>query len=99
MSAPNPYLARPEWRVVRLQVLVRDAWTCQIRGPGCTLVARTVDHVRALSDGGAPYDPRNLRAACVHCNASRRHPARTAGLLRRLGYTYRNTVAPTETRL
>jgi len=95
----DPALATAQWRRVRRRVLDRDAWTCQIRGPGCTLAATTVDHVRALSDGGAPYDPGNLRAACRHCNYSRFHIARVRHLLARHGYTYRNTQAPTETRL
>jgi 5-methylcytosine-specific restriction endonuclease McrA len=88
-----------EWKAVRLRVLVRDAWTCKIRGPGCTLVANTVDHVVALSDGGPPYDPRNLRAACAHCNYSRHHPARVRHLLRRRGgFGYRDTTARYDTR-
>ena len=90
---------RKAWQRVRLRVLDRDGWTCQLRGPGCTLVAGTVDHIRALSEGGDPYDPANLRAACRHCNYSRHHPARIAHFLAAKGFTYRNTQAPRETRL
>jgi 5-methylcytosine-specific restriction endonuclease McrA len=59
------------WRNLRLAVLDRDRWLCQIHGPTCTNVATCVDHVEPVADGGAYYDPANLRAACVACNARR----------------------------
>jgi 5-methylcytosine-specific restriction protein A len=58
------------WAALRLKILERDGWRCQVRGPGCTLVADQVDHITPLANGGAKYDPTNLRAACTHCNAS-----------------------------
>jgi 5-methylcytosine-specific restriction endonuclease McrA len=60
------------WRTTRLLVLARDAYQCQIRGPRCAGRADSVDHIRALVDGGSKYDPTNLRAACTPCNAGRR---------------------------
>jgi 5-methylcytosine-specific restriction endonuclease McrA len=92
-------LSTARWQRTRVCVLDRDGHTCQIAGPGCTIVATTVDHVVARSDGGAVFDPANLRAACQHCNASREHPARIAGLMRHMGYTYRVSTAPTHTRM
>ena len=69
----NPYDAA--WRRLRLAVLQRDGYQCQVRlSPRCTpnlLAARgiaTVDHITALADGGARLDPANLRAACRACN-------------------------------
>lgn len=59
------------WRKLRPLVLARDGHTCQINGARCTGTATTVDHITALADGGAMYDPANLRAACLTCNASR----------------------------
>jgi 5-methylcytosine-specific restriction enzyme A len=59
-----------QWRTLRLRILHRDGYQCQINGPGCTHTADQVDHIVRLSEGGAKYDPRNLRAACTHCNAS-----------------------------
>lgn len=56
---------------MRLYVLNRDRWICRIRLPGCTDVATTADHIVSLDDGGAWYDPLNLRAACLHCNSLR----------------------------
>ncbi len=58
------------WRVVRRQVLVRDGYRCLIKGPNCTIVATTADHVIPKSQGGTD-DPANLRAACGPCNQSR----------------------------
>lgn len=56
------------WRAVRSHVLARDMHRCQILGPRCSLVATEVDHIIPLADGGAAYDPKNLRAACKRCN-------------------------------
>jgi 5-methylcytosine-specific restriction endonuclease McrA len=47
------------WRRVRAQVLAASR-TCWICGHGA---ADTVDHVIALSKGGDPLDPANLRPA------------------------------------
>jgi 5-methylcytosine-specific restriction endonuclease McrA len=63
-----------------------------VRGYGCTQHATAVDHIIAVADGGAFYDPANLRATCVHCNASRGwRRAREGGLKYRMGVaTYRS---------
>jgi 5-methylcytosine-specific restriction endonuclease McrA len=62
-----------QWKKrIRPQVLARDDFRCQIRGPKCTTHATVVDHVIPLSLGGDPYDSTNLRAACVACNSGRR---------------------------
>jgi len=80
------------YRRLRLAVLDRDGWACQIQGPRCTRAATEVDHIVARADGGAVYDPANLRAACRACNgrlaAQRTNEAR-----------YRDTVARYGTRL
>ena len=59
-----------DWDRVRIGILVRDGYRCQIAGPGCTGRATSVDHIVPLALGGARLDPRNLRAACGHCNSS-----------------------------
>lgn len=66
------------WVPVRAAVLERDRFLCQIRGPGCTGVADEVDHIVPRSEGGALYDPDNLRASCGTCNRVRNN---RAGLL------------------
>jgi 5-methylcytosine-specific restriction endonuclease McrA len=62
---------------VRLYVLERDGWRCQIckRGISALLTvphpkAGTVDHVIPQSQGGT-HDPANLRAAHMGCNSVR----------------------------
>ena len=57
----------PCWRRARRYVLARDAYTCHsCGGPG-----NEVDHVVGLVEGGPPFSPSNLVAACKRCNASR----------------------------
>lgn len=58
------------WRAARLAVLERDSYRCMIALPGCRGVATQVDHITPLAAGGAPFDPQNMRAACIKCNAS-----------------------------
>jgi len=60
-----------KWKGLRLFVLDRDGWQCQIRDRGCTQVATSVDHITATVEGGSFWDPANLRAACKHCNTLR----------------------------
>jgi 5-methylcytosine-specific restriction enzyme A len=57
------------WAPLRLHILDRDHWQCQIRERGCTHVATDADHIVAVADGGEFWDPSNLRAACKACNA------------------------------
>lgn len=66
----TPY-ALPAWRRIRLYVLARDNYECQIKLPGCTGHATAVDHIVPWRDGGAWLAPENLQAACVSCNSTR----------------------------
>ena len=59
------------WREVRLVILERDGWLCQLRGPRCTLDAAEVDHIVPWRAGGAVFDEGNLRASCGNCNKRR----------------------------
>jgi len=62
------------WRYqVAPRVLLRDGYRCQIRLPGCLGRASSADHIVELADGGAPFDLRNLQAACMHCNLAKSH--------------------------
>lgn len=73
------------WRRVRLEVLRRDGYVCQIRGPHCTVLATEADHIRTAREcevsgnHATPRctcnDPRNLRAACKPCNSGRENNA------------------------
>lgn len=63
----------PRWKAVRKAVLERDGHRCQIKRPKCKTLATEVDHITAVSDGGAELDPANLRAACKPCNIGERN--------------------------
>ena len=76
----TPY-ADPRWRRVRRIVLDRDRETCQIRLGRCRYHANHVDHIIDWRDGGAWFDPLNLRAACGSCNVAQRN-ARVAARAR-----------------
>lgn len=79
-----------QWQALRLWVLDRDRWVCQINGPTCTRHATVVDHVVPVADGGPYVDPSNLRAACVTCNGQR-SAVRTNDRRRSDRHRYRTT--------
>lgn len=71
------------WHTVRLEVLHRDGWRCQLCGepidqhaPPRSAMSATVDHVVAVVDGGSWYEPENLRAAHLICNSTRANRGR-----------------------
>lgn len=54
-----------KWGIARARTLNRDGWRCRECGrPGVL----EVHHVKALADGGAPYDLANLRTVCRRCH-------------------------------
>ncbi|NNF68447.1 MAG: HNH endonuclease [Acidimicrobiia bacterium] len=59
------------WRKVRLVILERDGYICQIGLDGCTERATDVDHIIPIEADGEWFDENNLRAACKHCNSAR----------------------------
>ena len=59
------------WQRIRRQILERDGYVCRINGPKCTYIATDCDHIVPMSQGGAAYDNRNLRASCAPCNLGR----------------------------
>ena len=82
------------WRKLRQQVLTRDHYQCQERGPTCIGYATEVDHTGNITSGGAVLDPANARAICAPChlvktqtearrgrNQWKRQPERHPGLL------------------
>lgn len=68
--ARKPWYAGP-WRRIRQEILQRDNYRCQIKGPGCAGEATEVDHITPVSLGGPWYDHENLRASCKRCNLER----------------------------
>ena len=63
-----------DWQRVREQVLQRDGYTCSLcREAGRVALAREVDHIVPLADGGERLRlaPSNLRAVCPPCHQAR----------------------------
>ena len=59
-----------DWPKIRLRILRRDSYRCQIRegggqGAPCLAPANEVDHVIPGDD----HSPKNLQAACRSCHA------------------------------
>ena len=71
MTTYDPRLRTPAYKALRLAVLARDGYRCQIRGPRCRGWANQVDHLIPRTDGGDVMDPANLQAACDLCNGYR----------------------------
>lgn len=60
------------WRAVRIEVLARDGYICQLRTHCDGAHATTVDHSLALANGGERLNVANLKAACLACNSAKR---------------------------
>jgi 5-methylcytosine-specific restriction enzyme A len=63
---PDPIYLSAQWQRLRKLILRRDDYRCVVCGvdvsaPG----AARVDHIRRVTEGGAPFDPGNLRTLCV----------------------------------
>ncbi|WP_074330665.1 HNH endonuclease [Mycobacteroides abscessus] len=56
------------WKRVRLQILKRDNYQCQISGPHYTGRATQVDHIVNTAAGGPELEPANLQSACTACH-------------------------------
>lgn len=59
------------WPRIRLKILERDGYVCQVRGRKCTHAADQVDHIVPVIKGGSWWDESNLRASCQPCNLDR----------------------------
>jgi len=68
------------WRVLRPEILRRDRYQCQIRGPHCTGHATVVDKIEPVARRpDLALDPANLRAACAECNGWKAQAEAAAG--------------------
>lgn len=78
---PSPSSSRPRpstWPATVAAVLDRDGHVCQIREPGCTGEATTVDHIVPVAEGGSDAAD-NLRGACPGCNDRKRRREAAVG--------------------
>ncbi len=70
----------PGWTAYALAWLLRFPWCGQRHDgelsaehsrcvqQGKRTLARVVDHIRSVANGGAVFDPRNLQSLCRSCN-------------------------------
>jgi 5-methylcytosine-specific restriction protein A len=56
----------------RRRIMIRDRYTCQLRGPYCVSKATHIDHRIPVAQGG-PDEDWNLVAACEPCNKRKGH--------------------------
>jgi 5-methylcytosine-specific restriction protein A len=71
--AEGEHRMSPDWSTLRLEILRRDQWRCQL----CRAPANHVDHIRPRSAGGTDHSS-NLRALCAPCH--HRETGRSFGL-------------------
>jgi 5-methylcytosine-specific restriction protein A len=67
------------WQRFRRQILRRDGYQCQERGPRCEGHADQVDHGHNVATGGAPFDPANASAICGPCHQDKTAREAAAG--------------------
>jgi 5-methylcytosine-specific restriction endonuclease McrA len=66
-----------DWQRVRIQILIRDHWTCAYCGKPLLGPDATVDHVIPIDIAPSlRLDPSNLVAACRRCNSRRANEGR-----------------------
>ena len=71
------------WKALRLMVLRRDMYVCQecLRREGRTERAVDVDHIIAMSAGGAARDMNNLESLCRACHNKKTRAENKSGRL------------------
>lgn len=75
------------WNVLRLSILRRDSWRCQMKLTGCKGIATDVDHIAR----GDNHDPANLRSACSACHKKKTSAEATEARRRKKARRFRPT--------
>lgn len=70
------------WQHVRLTRLMTDPLCVPCRNAGRITPANTVDHQKAISDGGAPFDLTNLVSMCTSCHSQKTARGPEAGAVK-----------------
>ena len=62
------YYGNFHWETVRCRILARDKYTCQI----CKKIKHpselNCDHIKAICNGGDPFNDNNLQTLCIECH-------------------------------
>lgn len=76
--ATSQYTAGRPWRRLRLEILERDGYVCQLQLKGCSVTATVIDHKYNRARGGSDHRA-NLQAACKPCNDRKSHDESAIG--------------------
>jgi 5-methylcytosine-specific restriction protein A len=70
----------PAWQAIRIQVFVRDAYTCQMKGCGKVTSRPIADHVRPhRGDRARFFNPGNVQTLCKPCHDGAKQRAERRG--------------------
>ena len=66
----DPFYESMEWRRFARMVKGHRGWTCEDCGKDCRQTPFTLkaDHITERKDGGADFDPLNVRLRCQACD-------------------------------
>ena len=80
----DPFYLSPGWRRFAEAIKSQRGWVCEACGfdgsQGRSRRLMHADHVEERKDGGADFDPGNIRVLCQRC-----HNRKTAGAAKRRG--------------
>ena len=65
----------PRWRRLRAAIIERDLFQCC--KCGIPPDRFEVDHIQAIADGGAVWDPDNLQTLCPSCHRAKHSPKKS----------------------
>jgi 5-methylcytosine-specific restriction protein A len=85
-TASSRITSTAAWKTLRRDVLIRDGYQCQARGPVCIGYATEVDHTHNAAAGGAELDPANARAICAPCHLIKTRTESARGRRARTGH-------------
>lgn len=76
----DPFYESREWREFATTIKAQRGWKCEQCGLDCIQDKRVLhaDHIVERVDGGADFDPLNIRCLCASCHYRKGNRARQA---------------------
>lgn len=76
----DPFYESREWRDFATTIKAQRGWRCEDCGVDCSQDKRALhaDHIVERVDGGADFDPLNIRCRCASCHYRKGNRARQA---------------------
>jgi len=83
-KVPDPFYTSPNWRTFVREIKRQRGYRCEGCGMDCASSPRSLigDHVVERKDGGADFDPLNVRLLCLGCHNRKTAAARDRRLAR-----------------